>query len=478
MEFRADSVEYWTKSGIETVFLGNAERGLALTICNVPGTPNHYLEWNDQSNACTDAVDLCQFKGRDLQIQMHPEAAKLLGEAQFTIEMFCEDSDRSEIAQRLASILGDRFEFSQATSQPAAPAPKKDYSQIKYLNLEGKNLKTLPDYVQEMVALETAKLAHNPKLDFDAVCEVLSKLPVRELTFSTDAPIPASIGKLSQLESLSLFDLPKPQVLPETFGQLRNLKSLLIMGDSDVILPESFADLAQLESLHMRVGSWQMPSQFYRLSGLTDLDFANCRFDQVPEEMAGMTGITSIAFSSSEPRDYAQIMSVVAKMPNVRRLELAVNPIPKEVGLCRQIEELVIYGSSDPLRLPDELFDLGQLKRLLVNYSYIDEIPADIGRLMSLESLALMECEVESLPESIGDLSNLTSLNVSENPSLRALPESLGKLRELRMLYLHDNPQLTRLPAGLEALKNLEQVSITNWESVENIPEHWRSLLS
>ncbi|MBD2700845.1 hypothetical protein IC229_09360 [Spirosoma sp. BT702] len=479
MKFQANGVDYWSEGGVETVFFGHEEKELALLLSNVPGTSDHYLEWNDQSNACTNAVKTVQLSGQELQIQLLPEAAKRLGVSDFVVAFTITEEEYKEIVQRFSIIFGDLLVLKKTSVAKKTP-PRQDYSKIKYLNLEGKNLKNLPDYVQEMISLETAKLARNPRLDFHAVCEVLAKLPaVKELTFTTEQEVPATISQLSALKSLSLDGFSSPQILSESIGQLTNLSYLLLMSDADVILPESFANLVTLKELNIRARSWQLPSKFYQLSGLKQLDFTNCRFTRVPEEMAGMNEVDTLYFGSPEVRDYAQILPVIAQMPKLKELELNVNPVPKEIGLCTQIEKLVLWPGIDsqiPLQLPDELFDLQQLKALLFNMTYFDEIPAEIGHLKGLEQLVFIESVFESLPDSVGELANLTFLNVSENPSLRTLPESLGNLTKLKHLYLDDNPQLSHLPDSLKNLHNLEAVRISNREALTNIPESWYSL--
>ncbi len=480
MEFQADSIEYWSQNGIETVFFGNEEKELALVMSSVPGTADHYFEWNDQSNACNNAVKTIELSGQHLHLELLPEAAQQLGMDKLSVKFEVGEDVLKEILRCLNIIFGKKFVVKKA-AHPQKTAPPKEYNTIRYLNLENKNLRELPDYVREMAALETVKLARNPKLDFQAVCEVLATLPnVRELTFSPVLGVPETIGKLANLETLSLTDFTVPLALPEGFGQLKKLKSLLVMGDSDVILPESFAELSALEQLNMRTTTWLPPSKFYQLSKLTLLDFSNSRLTRLPEEVAGMTEVKTVVLGSPEDCDYAQMLSVIARMPNLKTLDLYAGAVTKEIGLCRQIEELRFWTSFDaqtPMQLAAELFELTQLKNLFFSLSRFEEIPAAIGNLKGLEGLTFNESDFETLPDSVGELSNLTFLGISENPSLRALPDSLGKLSQLKTLILADNPLLTRLPDGLRNLKNLESVTIPDRMAVANIPEHWSGFL-
>lgn len=467
---------------METVFFGNEVKGLALTLSNVPGTGDHYLEWNDQSNACYNGVETIQLSGENLLVQLLPQATKQIGVAKFEVKFNCDSKVFDGVERCLMLIFKEKLLVKPALIKKKA-APKKDYSKIKYLNLEGKNLKKLPDYVVEMTALETVKLAYNPKLDLQDAFEVLAAFPnLVDVGFSIEGgAIPENFGKLTQLESVSVTELTKPCTFPESIGQLKQLKSLLVMSDADIVLPESFAELTELTDLNIRVRAWNLPSRFYQLLKLKQLDFSNCRFTHVPPEMAQMTEVETVVFNNPVGQDFSQIMPIIAQMPNLKVLELDVNPVPNEVGLCKNIEELIIWAGADkdnPLYLPDELFELTQLQTLTINRSYIDRIPDGIGRLKGLKTLALQECEFECLPDSIGELTSLEFLNLGENPSLKSLPDSVGNLVRLESLYIHDTPQLKELPLSLKNLTKLTDILISNREALKNVPEAWDSLLT
>lgn len=255
MKFHADSIEYWSDHGIETVFFGNAEAELALLMSSIPETTDHYLEWNDQSNACINAIKKAELSGQTFRLQLFAKAANELGESTFEITFSCDANTFHAVKTRLEMILGDTLVIKKSKAVPKSP-PKKNYSTIRYLNLEGKNLTKLPEYVSEMTTLQTAKLARNPKLDFAEVCEVLALLPVKYLNFTTEKGIPENIGALALLETLIIDGLKTPITLPESMLNLKNLEYLYIQSDADVYLPEHFATISQLKSLHLRAPNW------------------------------------------------------------------------------------------------------------------------------------------------------------------------------------------------------------------------------
>jgi len=233
-----------------------------------------------------------------------------------------------------------------------------------------------------------------------------------------------------------------PKVLPESMGNMRSLRSLLILGDSDVVVPDAMAEMENLSDLRLRVPSCRLPARFFKWSKLTDLDLSNCRFTTLPEEVAEMTAVTSLMLGGKQKRDYKQVFGAVGRMPNLKKLSLVQSRIPEGIEACRQIEELSIWAGVDNLiELPEGLFTLTNLRKFILHGGRFDVVPEGFGRLRGLETLALIESDFESLPESIGELSKLTYLNVSENPSFQRLPKSLGKLKELKTLTIEDNPR-------------------------------------
>ncbi|MBL7807012.1 MAG: leucine-rich repeat domain-containing protein [Saprospiraceae bacterium] len=481
MTFQATNLEYWVEGKVQTVFFGNEAEELALLLSNVPDTSNHYLEWNDQSNAHINAVKAVQLTRNDITLELVPEAAAQFGQAFFHVRFDAEEALYKEVAEVLTGIFGQKIKL-MGGSVTHKQAAGKDYSTIKYLNLEGKNLRMLPDYVAEMTALETAKLRGNPALDMQEACKVLAMLPgLKTLEFSTQKSIPETLGALSSLESLHIeIDNPDaPCMIPDSISRLQNLRYCFIQTDYELVLPESFASLTALEDCYIRAGKWNLPGQFYQLTQLTQLDFTHSQFTTLPPEMANMPKVDTIIFGSQENRDYQQVMSVIAQMPLVRTIEINFPAIPAEIALCKQIDTLIIWaGTDNPLELPDTLFSMDQLKTLNISLSRITELPDSIGQLKGLKELIIKESVIENLPDAIGNLSALEFLNISENQGLSTLPETLGNLSQLKILYLADNPSLSALPDSMKNLSALESVDIPNHTEMHNIPALWDKLFS
>lgn len=80
----------------------------------------------------------------------------------------------------------------------------------------------------------------------------------------------------------------------------------------------------------------------------------------------------------------------------------------------------------------------------------ITYLPEDIGKLINLTSLNVINQKLTTLPHSIGQLSHLASIEISDSP-LTELPESVGLLSNLTELYI-DNCPLIGLPKSISCL--------------------------
>lgn len=118
--------------------------------------------------------------------------------------------------------------------------------------------------------------------------------------------------------------------------------------------------------------------------------------------------------------------------------------------------------------LPEEIFDLVELRELTVKGCRLCVLNRNIELLQKLEVLNLDRNKLLRLPETIGNLSNLRYLKISRN-IIETLPESVGKLNNLKVIDAWDNP-LYVLPDSIYKIANtletldLRQVPLTKWE--------------
>ena len=108
---------------------------------------------------------------------------------------------------------------------------------------------------------------------------------------------------------------------------------------------------------------------------------------------------------------------------------MGITVIPPEIASLQYLETLQIRFTWIT-ELPSEIGDLPQLKILDVSHNKkLAELPREIGDLRHLETLDLSYSRPRRLPGEIGNLHNLDSLHL-QYTELKVLPRQIGKLQQ------------------------------------------------
>ncbi|HEC39292.1 MAG TPA: leucine-rich repeat domain-containing protein [bacterium] len=111
----------------------------------------------------------------------------------------------------------------------------------------------------------------------------------------------------------------------------------------------------------------------------------------------------------------------------------------------------IIYLNFDGWGLesiPQEVFELKNLKSLSLEFNQITEIPKDISNLTSLKYLDVDYNQLTVLPEIIGEMRLLKSLGIMYN-NISSLPISIKNLKNLKHIYLRGT-KITQAPEFLK----------------------------
>jgi len=118
--------------------------------------------------------------------------------------------------------------------------------------------------------------------------------------------------------------------------------------------------------------------------------------------------------------------------------------------------------------LPEELFQLTELRELTVKGRKLCLLNQNIGKLVHLQYLNLDHNQLLRLPETLGNLTDLRTLVISRN-MIETLPESIGKLHQLATIDAWGNPlfvlphSINNISKTLQVL-DLRQIPLTKWE--------------
>uniref|UniRef100_A0A7S0DYP3 Protein kinase domain-containing protein n=1 Tax=Hanusia phi TaxID=3032 RepID=A0A7S0DYP3_9CRYP len=146
----------------------------------------------------------------------------------------------------------------------------------------------------------------------------------------------------------------------------------------------------------------------------------------------------------------------------LRKLDLTgclLNELPAEICRLRSLEMLNL-GNNSLSDLPQTFENLVSLKILFFLGNQFSVIPAVLGKLTSLEILSFKGNKLIDLGENLPV--SLKSLVLTDN-LLKSLPSSIGKLTDLQKIMLSNN-KLSSLPAELALCKKLELIRLSKNE--------------
>ena len=142
--------------------------------------------------------------------------------------------------------------------------------------------------------------------------------------------IPATLGRLSDLELLDLSNNRLGGALPEELGSLTNLKSLFLNGnDLTGAIPPELSHLPGLEILHLHFNNFtgDIPSELGDLAMLRELDLGvNDLSGEIPPELGNLSNLTSLwlgwnDLSGEIPPELADLGNLTRLWVNNNRLE-------------------------------------------------------------------------------------------------------------------------------------------------------------
>jgi len=129
--------------------------------------------------------------------------------------------------------------------------------------------------------------------------------------------------------------------------------------------------------------------------------------------------------------------------------------------------------------IPDAVFELTNLRTLLLYNNQITTIPDKANSLQKLRILSLNSNKLRYLPPVIGELSKLQELWVCEN-LLTELPQEIVRLDDLFVIGMERN-KITHLPNGISKMKTLGAI-FADYNQITEIPveladRQWKALL-
>lgn len=135
--------------------------------------------------------------------------------------------------------------------------------------------------------------------------------------------------------------------------------------------------------------------------------------------------------------------------------KFAINRIKRIKKMHLSVLDLCNY---ELIQIPDELFELTNLRDLHLSDNLLEQLPEKISKLAKLGQLDLSFNKIVEFPKQILELENLRFLNLAGN-HLVELPKEIARLKNLEVLRLSGN-QLRELPGEISKLVKLHYLDL------------------
>lgn len=140
--------------------------------------------------------------------------------------------------------------------------------------------------------------------------------------------------------------------------------------------------------------------------------------------------------------------------------------------LLQALTKLTMYGCHALIELPENIGKLSSLETLLLSHAPLKQLPDSIGELRSLKVLFLgYLSSIETLPSTLGSLATLTELKIVECDALTAVPDSLSNLVALETFKCWHSTRVEQLPASFAGMKALRKADFTGCRSLTALPD-------
>ncbi|MHA2195172.1 MAG: leucine-rich repeat domain-containing protein [Promethearchaeota archaeon] len=171
--------------------------------------------------------------------------------------------------------------------------------------------------------------------------------------------------------------------------------------------------------------------------------------DNVDEIFTFLVNYDLLHLFTKEELESLQVKNIVLEHPFN-------NNIPPEIGFLQSLEELSIYSENTIITLPDTIGDLNSLRKLyLLGCEKVKEMPQTITKLKDLRYLSL-PYYISYFPEWFGALTSLEELELSVY-SVKKIPTFIKNLKNLKTLKVYSTHNL-EFPEWLKDLPNLEKL--------------------
>ncbi|KAM4070205.1 hypothetical protein ACB094_12G147000 [Castanea mollissima] len=279
--------------------------------------------------------------------------------------------------------------------------------------------------------------------------------------------IPSSIGNLSKLQYLRLFDSFFAGQIPSEISQLSKLSSLDLSCNS---YPSSCSvlGLVSFNPSSKRLLELKRPHFESLVQNLTNLEelslsLVNIPYP-VPSLLANMSSLSFLILTSCGL--LGELPTNIFQLPNAEFLHLVQNPglISKlpDFNRTSHLNYLNVMGTGMSGEIPASIGNLGSLEQLSLSFNnFSGLVPPSIGNLSKLTVMTLSGNSFRGNLPSFANLNHLASLKLGSNGFAGPIPCDLMNLTRLTTLNLESNKFQGSIPSSISRLKNLMNLDLS-----------------
>ncbi|WP_028888338.1 leucine-rich repeat domain-containing protein [Tenacibaculum ovolyticum] len=193
-------------------------------------------------------------------------------------------------------------------------------------------------------------------------------------------------------------------------------------------------------------------NSLYTFTNLKELRLIDCKIDSIKDGIINLSNLEVISIRTSQLKFISDNLSGLKKIKKIQitgsqleLLDFSNNNISKfKLNLSNSIEYINLSG-NDMNYIPNEIFDICNLKILNLRFNKIKTLDSNIRKLTKLRKLLLGKNNISFLPNELYLVKQLEELELRDN-SLSQVSEKLTKMESLKYLDLSRNP-LESLPS-------------------------------
>ena len=196
----------------------------------------------------------------------------------------------------------------------------------------------------------------------------------------------------------------------------------------------------------------------------------------IPDTLGNLRNLSILSLSKNKLS--GEIPQSIGKLEQLTNLYFEENDltglIPSSLHGCKHLTKLNLSSNNLYGRIPPELFSIYTLSEGLdLSYNQLTEdIPAEIGRLINLNSLRLSNNKLSGeIPSTLGECVLLDSLHLEKNFLQGSIPDSFINLRGIAEMDLSQNNLSGRIPEFFQSLSSLQFLNLSFNDLEGPVPE-------